>query len=563
MIRVFKPKKAVLSVNNARHITAQIDKKAIRTETLLGIEYTVVPVIAMIEGVRFGANQESPELGLAEEFGKNPIVWANKPLVLNHPQVDGIFVSANVPSVLEEWAFGVTMNPELDGEKLRLEAWIDNARVAALGGEFQDVVDAITDTSADAEIVEISVGFFSDIMPQKGRFKGQAFSGIWKNIMPDHLAILTDGVGACSVKDGCGVRTMAQAPKAPKLTADHNHQCGCGHPEACTCEEVTTQEGDLVLDDAEGTVTVNINVNDTRKKARSVPIVNQDTEVVDPPAEALEIHLPTRLQRAAHLIDVQEIDGGLLSCDAHKAIARALRKKFGYVYLYGYTSNSAIFEQYDDSGFAMYKIGINVSSEGAVTFVGEKKEVILLTKMVEQADVSGLMLNQDGTVSTKENDMPDPTVTTPPTATTPAPAVQTPATAPVVTPTVPEVTTQAAPAPKALSVQEYVDQAPPEIKEFLSGAVSAQNARKDSLIAVLKANKGNTFTDEWLKTQPLAVLEGMAKIAGSVVAPANYSGIAAPTVLEAAPTTQESQLAPPPPALFPIQGGKGQSDQAA
>jgi hypothetical protein len=37
----------------------------------------------------------------------------------------------------------------------------------------------------------------------EGVFNGQEFAGIWRNVIPDHLAILPEGViGACSVADG-------------------------------------------------------------------------------------------------------------------------------------------------------------------------------------------------------------------------------------------------------------------------------------------------------------------------------------------------------------------------
>src|SRR5688500_17448146 len=102
-------------------IRAQVDPN-VRTQTCLGIEYVVVPVVAMIEGVRFGANQTSGELGLASEFGKFPVGWNNRPCTVGHPKVGGDFVSANTPDVLSSWSFGVTMNTQLDGDKLKMEA---------------------------------------------------------------------------------------------------------------------------------------------------------------------------------------------------------------------------------------------------------------------------------------------------------------------------------------------------------------------------------------------------------------------------------------------------------
>ena len=55
------------------NIITQTDSDLAETKVFMGEDYLVVPVVAMVEGVRFGANQEDPELGLASEFGKYPI----------------------------------------------------------------------------------------------------------------------------------------------------------------------------------------------------------------------------------------------------------------------------------------------------------------------------------------------------------------------------------------------------------------------------------------------------------------------------------------------------------
>jgi hypothetical protein len=55
------------------------------------------------------------------------------------------------------------------------------------------------------ESIELSTGLSTDTEPSQGVHNGVAYSGIAKNYRPDHLAILPDMVGACSIKDGCGV----------------------------------------------------------------------------------------------------------------------------------------------------------------------------------------------------------------------------------------------------------------------------------------------------------------------------------------------------------------------
>jgi hypothetical protein len=52
---------------------------------------------------------------------------------------------------------------------------------------------------------------------KKGKFGDKEYDGVWRNIVPDHLAILPEGItGACSVEDGCGApRENASGSNAP------------------------------------------------------------------------------------------------------------------------------------------------------------------------------------------------------------------------------------------------------------------------------------------------------------------------------------------------------------
>ena len=77
---------------------------SLRTNTLYGKDQLIVPVVALVEGVLQAMNAATPELALAEEFGKFPAGWNGRPVVMNHPIIDKNPVSANSPSVLETFA---------------------------------------------------------------------------------------------------------------------------------------------------------------------------------------------------------------------------------------------------------------------------------------------------------------------------------------------------------------------------------------------------------------------------------------------------------------------------
>ena len=197
------PERIMLSVQ------ATPDVANIRTATLFDEEHTIVPCVALVEGVLWPANAPAPELALAEEFGRFPDGWNGRPVVFDHPKINGMAVSASHPEVMEEVAFGSIFNTTLEDDKLKVEIWINNERVESMSDEVQDAVKRLKDGD---EVVEVSTGLFVMSEEVEGKFDGEDFSSIWRNIVPDHLAILPEGiVGACSVEDGCG------APRSNKV----------------------------------------------------------------------------------------------------------------------------------------------------------------------------------------------------------------------------------------------------------------------------------------------------------------------------------------------------------
>ena len=107
-------------------VQATPDVANIRTAEFRGDEHTVIPVVALVEGVLWAANAPRPELALAKEFGKFPEGWDGSPVVFDHPKdSDGNPVPANSPDILEANAFGQMFNTVLDGNKLKSEIWIN------------------------------------------------------------------------------------------------------------------------------------------------------------------------------------------------------------------------------------------------------------------------------------------------------------------------------------------------------------------------------------------------------------------------------------------------------
>ncbi|GAG82219.1 unnamed protein product, partial [marine sediment metagenome] len=59
-----------------------------RYDTMEGREYLVAPMIMIVEGVLNGS--EGAGLYPADELSKTPQVWNHKPVVVYHPQENGV-----------------------------------------------------------------------------------------------------------------------------------------------------------------------------------------------------------------------------------------------------------------------------------------------------------------------------------------------------------------------------------------------------------------------------------------------------------------------------------------
>ncbi len=164
-----------------------------REETKGGKDWLVVNGVAVVEGVlkRYFVPMD--------EIGRFAHDWNGVPVVLRHPVENG--GSAKTPDV-DVPVLGTFYQAAMDTEHRRLtgEFWLDKAVLLA-SDEGKQIMDAVTHN----RMMEVSTGYFAGIEQKAGNHKGKSYLGIHRNIHPDHIAILPDVPGACSVSDGCGL----------------------------------------------------------------------------------------------------------------------------------------------------------------------------------------------------------------------------------------------------------------------------------------------------------------------------------------------------------------------
>jgi hypothetical protein len=185
---------------------AAVGEGLARVEQWNGREHLVVPVIGLVEGIVKAMNARGPELVPCEEFSKDVERWNGKPVYLGHPLMNGRPVYSN-PQLVKDLSFGVVRNANITNKKLAMEAWLDAERCSL-------IAPALLERARAGDPIEISVGAGVHTEETAGTHAGRDYVGIWRNITPDHLALLPgDVAGACSFDMGCGIRA-AQAQDA-------------------------------------------------------------------------------------------------------------------------------------------------------------------------------------------------------------------------------------------------------------------------------------------------------------------------------------------------------------
>ena len=158
-----------------------------------GINHMVVPVVAITEGVLNNIFYS------ADEINNFVQTWNGVPVPVNHPINNaGNAVSANSPDIESTTNIGTFYNTKFENGKLKGEIWINIDKAKRL--KYGYIVEAFEKN----EMMEISTGLYANLIEQAGIYNGKSYKAVATEIRPDHLALLPNQKGACSIEDGCG-----------------------------------------------------------------------------------------------------------------------------------------------------------------------------------------------------------------------------------------------------------------------------------------------------------------------------------------------------------------------
>lgn len=197
-----------------------------------GRSYLVAPATILVPGVLAGS--EGPLFYPPQEVAASPGVWNDTPIVVYHPTENGFNVAARNPRVLDEVKIGRVYNDHITRKGTRrVEAWFDEERTKAVDNRIHKAL-------LKGQPLELSTGLYTDNELKDGTYNGKGYTAVARNYRPDHLAILPDQVGACSVKDGCGVFNTLVTNRWTPVTNEEGAGEQTSPAMRCKCKEGET-----------------------------------------------------------------------------------------------------------------------------------------------------------------------------------------------------------------------------------------------------------------------------------------------------------------------------------
>ena len=425
--------------NKLHYVTTNI-KPIVRNDTMEGREWTVVPTQMITEGVHNGS--DGPIFYPAEELAKIPTVWNHKPVVVYHPVVNGRSVSACDPDQITARKVGVLMNTKWDDgtKKLGTETWLDPVRV-------QTVDNRVAEAIKESTMMEVSTGLFMDLERVEGEWNGEEYIGVAHNLQPDHLALLPDVKGACSIEDGAGfLRTNEESRKLMINEMSHDSL------RALLNSAIRSLKENAWIED----VFDGFFIYEENGKMYKQTYAKNDNGVS-------LAGLPKLVERQVTYKEVSVLnDDGSVK----KGINMNKKKIVDLLIANEQTSWT---EDDRDSLMAL-----------------EEKMLTQMSELFKEEEPSDNKKDDDkkddATANENKKDSQTPTAN-----------AQTP--------------------PKPQTVQEYINNAPPKIKEMLEEGMATLDTEKTSLVKKIMDNENNTFTKEHLESLHINMLRAIAKMA--------------------------------------------------
>jgi len=475
-----------------------------RQEVLDGRDCLVVSVVPLVPGVHTGMDGNptyySPEaLSTAVSYNNG------RPIVVNHP---GAGQTANRPDILEDTGVGTMFNLRYADGKWRADLWIDVEK-----GER--IMPTVMSRIRNHEVVEVSTGLYGRWDQTPGVWNGEDYTAAAGDLILDHLAILPDAVGACSVADGCGIH-------ANKSDRDkQKEQPMISRAKAWLRQFIQQEQLEASHDDVRRNIQALLDGMDNGSWMHWVRDVYDNKVIYEAsttnPSEMADGQTSiTKLYERSYTVD----DDGVVTLGEE---AQEVIEERNYVPV----DNAGGDENPDNNKASNDKELKTMEKEQKV-----KALIACEGTRFEDGDKDWLMALEEGQLdklAAPETPEPKPE--------------ETPDPEPKEEPTEPKENAEAE--SKAPTFEGLLANASQEHRELWAQLEAERQDRRDKLVSGLTENKACKFTSEELQAKPLAELEKMSELAAI---PVTYAGNS--------PAPVNKETAPVPPPLVPLENVK-------
>ena len=192
----------------------EVNKKHVRRENRRGVEHVIISSFTLPPNIVMNGG-----LYPSEEVERSYQSLNRTPVTIEHPELDGMYVSANDPEIDFEYRFGAFNEnaTQLDDGRVQVDKVI-NVQKAMMSEKGKRLLDRINEleTSKSPRAIHTSVGVYVDAeeldAPQTNS-DGQEYGWVARNMIFDHDAILLDSVGAATPEQGTGIGINSEQVK--------------------------------------------------------------------------------------------------------------------------------------------------------------------------------------------------------------------------------------------------------------------------------------------------------------------------------------------------------------
>lgn len=223
------------------HHNMTVPPGLVREEIRNGRQMLVVPVVMLREQVLVCSNCDpGGEYVSASEIAQSAIAWDNRPVTLSHP------TEPWTPTNHQNLEVGRIFNVHFQGTALKGEMWLDVLKLR--GSEEGRVAEQ---RFRKGEVTEVSTGYFAERSARNGSFNNTPYVAEHAGLIPDHLAILVNEIGACSIEGGCGAPRLNSAKEQETNDMDEHKKLLARIAEFLMGTK-PEDEGEAVSDDGTG-----------------------------------------------------------------------------------------------------------------------------------------------------------------------------------------------------------------------------------------------------------------------------------------------------------------------